>query len=351
MTTDRVRIGFAGVGRMGQCAHLRHYCASDECEVTAVSEPREKTARAVARRYGIGKVYGDAAEMLEKEQLDAVVASQPFTRHGVLLPELLEFGKPIFIEKPLAGTPQSGEAILAALAKSGTWIMVGYHKRSDPASVWVRERAEGLRESGELGAMQYVRVTMPPGDWIAGGFADYIDEGDERPELEVEPPPEDMDAETCERYRMFVNYYIHQVNLIRFLLGESYEVTHADPAGVLLLGRSAGGVPVTLEMAPYRTTVDWQESCLVCFERGYLRLDLPAPLACNRPGHAELFSDPGERPAERLSPRLPWTGAMAAQAGNFVAAVRGDCKPPCEAHEAMEDLRLAREYIRLLTGN
>jgi hypothetical protein len=42
---------------------------------------------------------------------------------------------------------------------------------------------------------------------------------------------------------------------------------------------------------------------------------------------------------------------MAAQAGNFVAAVRGDRKPPCEAREAHEDLRVARAYIKLLTGN
>ena len=39
---------------------------------------------------------------------------------------------------------------------------------------------------------------------------------------------------------------------------------------------------------------------------------------------------------------------MRQQAMNFVAAIRGESKPLCEAPEALEDLRVARDYIRLL---
>jgi hypothetical protein len=39
---------------------------------------------------------------------------------------------------------------------------------------------------------------------------------------------------------------------------------------------------------------------------------------------------------------------MRQQAINFCAAVRGERKPLCEAREALEDLRVARAYIRLL---
>ena len=40
----------------------------------------------------------------------------------------------------------------------------------------------------------------------------------------------------------------------------------------------------------------------------------------------------------------------AQQAMNFVAAIRGEIQPPCEAAEALEDLKIARDYIRLVTG-
>jgi hypothetical protein len=41
---------------------------------------------------------------------------------------------------------------------------------------------------------------------------------------------------------------------------------------------------------------------------------------------------------------------MRQQAANFVAALRGEIQPLCEAEEALEDLKVAREYIRLLCG-
>jgi len=349
--SSTVRIGFVGVGSMGQCAHLRNYATIPECEVVAIAELRSRTAQRVAERYGIGHVYDNHRAMLEQESLDGIVASQPFTRHGILLPELFEYGKPVFIEKPLASTVEAGTGILAALEQSNASMMVGYHKRSDPATMHAKAEIERLTESGELGNLTYVRILMPAGDWIAGGFTERIDEGDERPALASDPPPSDMDKEAFNSYRAFVNYYIHQVNLLRHLLGEPYRVTYADPSGVLFVGESNSGVPCTLEMTPYKTTVDWQESALIAFEKGYLRLDLPAPLALNRPGSVEIYRDPGNGcTPERVAPQLPWVHAMRQQALNFLAVVRGAGSPPCDAHEALEDLKVAREYLRLWKG-
>jgi hypothetical protein len=38
---------------------------------------------------------------------------------------------------------------------------------------------------------------------------------------------------------------------------------------------------------------------------------------------------------------------MRQQAMTFVAAIRGEAEPPCQAAEAMQDLEVARDYIRL----
>ena len=133
---SKVRIGFVGVGSMGQCAHLRNYASLSECEVVAIAELREKLGKQVAARYGVPKVYRSHEEMLAAEKLDGIVASQPFTRHGVLVPQLLKARLPVFTEKPLAACIEVGEKILRALKESGTWHMVGYHKRSDPATMY-----------------------------------------------------------------------------------------------------------------------------------------------------------------------------------------------------------------------
>jgi predicted dehydrogenase len=346
--SDGIRIGFIGTGTMGQMAHLRNYATIPECEIVAVAELRVRTGRTVARRYNIPSYYRNAADMLEHEDLDAVVASQPFTRHGILLGEVLRAGKPVFIEKPLAASVPVAQSILEAERASGTFVMVGYHKRSDPATEYARQAIDELLQDGSLGGMTYVRILMPAGDWIASGFDELVREADEVPELPSDPPDPDMDGPTRDRYIAFVNYYIHQVNLMRHLLGEPYRLTFADPAGKLLVGESTSGIPCLIEMSPYTTTVDWQEEALVCFERGWIRLQLPAPLASNRPGTVTIYRDPEKgRTPTCVSPTLPWTHAMKQQARNFIAAVKGERKPMTTASEALQDLEIARDYIKL----
>ena len=345
----RPRIAFVGVGSMGQCAHLKNYVTLPDCEVVAIAELRENLGKQVAARYGVPRVYRDHQQLLASEEPDGIVASQPFTRHGRLIPELLRAGVPVFVEKPLAGSLDAGQRILDALAGSGTWVMVGYHKRSDPATIYAKAEIERLKQTGELGALRYVRLLMPAGNWLAGGFHDLIKSDEPVPPLEWDPPASDMDEETYKQYLNFVNYYIHQVNLMRHLLGEPYRMTYADPSGVVLAVRSQSGIAGIIEMSPYVTSVDWQESALVAFERGYVKLELPAPLASNRPGRVEIMRDPGgDVTPQTVVPTLPWVHAMRQQAINFVAAIKGEAKPPCEAAEAMEDLKVARDYVRLL---
>ena len=348
---SKVKIGFVGVGGMGQCAHLKNYATLPDCEVVAIAEIRENLGKQVAARYGVPRVYKNHTDMLAAEKLDGIVASQPFNRHGVLVPDLYKAGVPVFTEKPLAATIETGEKIVRALKESGTWHMVGYHKRSDPATMYAREEIDRLKQSGELGKMRYVRLVMPAGDWIAGGFYDFIGSEEPCPALECDPPSSDMDEQTYNQYFEFVNYYIHQVNLMRHLLGEPYKVTYADQSGVLLAAESRSGVCGIIEMTPYSTTIDWQESALVAFERGYVKIELPAPVAINRPGKVELLRDPGDGATpQTIVPQMPWLGAMRRQAVNFLAAIKGEMKPLCEAEEALEDLKVARDYIRLWKG-
>jgi predicted dehydrogenase len=347
MPHEPLRIGFVGAGLMGQCAHLRNYASLEDCRVVALAELREQLGQRVAQRYNVPKAYRDHRQMLASEKLDAIVASQLFTHHGQILPELIASGLPIFIEKPLAGSVPVAQQIVKALGKKGK-LMVGYHKRSDPATIWAKEQIEQLKSSGELGRMRYVRITMPPGDWIQGGFDELVRTDEKMPELASDPAPMDMDEQAYKDYVTLVNYYIHQINLTRHLLGEPYRVTFADPSGVLLTGISDSGVGCAIEMAPYHTTRDWRESALVGFDRGYVELHLPAPVSLTRAGKVKVLRDPGKGAEPRtISPDLPSEHAMRRQAINFLRFVRGQAGPTCGAVEALADLEIARDYIRM----
>ena len=78
MPDHKVRIGFVGVGNMGQCAHLKNYANLDICEVVAIAEIRESLRRKVAARYGIPNTYSTHEEMLQNEALDGIVGCPTF---------------------------------------------------------------------------------------------------------------------------------------------------------------------------------------------------------------------------------------------------------------------------------
>ena len=294
----KLRLAFVGLGGMGQCAHLRNYATIGECEVVAAAELRPKLAQQVANRYGIGRVYRDHESLLASEKdLDAIVAIQPFGVHGRLIPKLLGKAPAVLIEKPLANSVEAAEHIAAAAGQSGTKL--------------------------------------------------YVIKSDEPyPTLEKDGPPAGMDAATFKKYEAFVNYYIHQVNLMRHLMACDYQVRYADKSGrVMVVG--GDGVTGVLEMATHRTTRDWQEIALVAFEKGWIRLELPAPMVIDQPGRVTVFEDPGGGQEPRQwSPVLPPVHAMRQQAMNFVAALRGEATPLCQYPEALADLRIAQDFIR-----
>ncbi|HEY0828798.1 MAG TPA: Gfo/Idh/MocA family oxidoreductase [Bacilli bacterium] len=342
---NKLKIGFVGSGFMGQNAHMFNYgMLDDQCEIVALAEPRPLLAEKVARRYSIPRIYANHLELLKNEKLDAVVASQPYHRHSILIPDILKAGVPVFTEKPLTLSVEEGEKLVKLGEERNVLHMVGYHKRSDPAMEYAKALIEEWKLSGEFGKLNYVRVSMPPGDWIGGADRPlYTDEPTGVSEWEASPVG--MTEEQAKQYDSFVNYYIHQVNAIRFVLGEPYKFSFADPSGTLMVGESESGRCVTLEMGTYVTSIEWHESILVTFEKGFIRIDLPAPLARQLAGKVTVMRDNGQSVPTLTQPIMPNTGAMRQQAINFLAAVRGDKPAPCIAKEALEDLKIARDYI------
>lgn len=345
-----VRLGFVGAGFMGQLAHLSRYVTLPQCDVVAIADPRTATVERVAQRYGIPQTYRDPYEMLEHESIDALVCIQPFRNHCEILPRLFGCAPFIFIEKPLALGVSAGEMLVEAAERSATTVMVGYHKRCDPATVEASDRIARYRTTGELGQPTGLRITIPEGDWVAGASSRLIDEGDrpEGPPQLYEPLPTVFPPDVAKEYDLFVNYFVHQLNLARMLAHEELEVTFADPTGrVLLLAGVSTRTPVVLELTPYSVSNGWREHAIAMFERGFVRLDLPAPLATNISGTVTVFDDAAASNRSTITSSGPTSiDAMTMQALRFVAVARGEVSPPCDAQCALVDLRLAVDAIR-----
>jgi len=347
----KLRIGFVGTGFMGQLAHIANYAILPEVEIAAVAEGRTKTAEAVARRYGIPCVYPDHRAMLENEELDAVVAITWFDLHHKIVPDVLKRRLHCLTEKPMCGRPDTAKSLAALARDAGVTYQIGYMKRCDPATIRAKSQIGEWKRTGEFGKPRYLRVSMPPGDWTAG-IEPAINCGDAPVKyagITPEPAPDWMSPEIAASYGAFVNYYIHQVNLIRYLLDEDYVVRYADPSGVLLVAESTSGVPIVLEMAAYHVREQWHEFYTACFERGKVELSLTAPMARQHSGNVRVYRSANTDVSEQLV--IPPRWSMAEQARIFVETIqRGKpCISPAE--DAVKDLELAESYIRMLYGS
>lgn len=342
--SQKKRIAFIGAGKQAQSAHIRNYAMLPDCEMAAIADLDEDLAKRVAARWGIPKVYANANDMVAKEKLDGLIMTLQPTVQGKILPELLKAKIPIAAEKPLAGTLEDGEKVEAAVRATGTWFRIAFHKRSDPATMQAKAEIERLKKTGELGALRYVRVKVSlSGDWIAGGYRDTL------PPSKVMAGGNPPDPR-AQKFTNFAATQGHQLDLMRHLLGESYRIEYAEPSEILVAIRSASGVPGVFEFTPYRRTKDWEEVALVAFERGFVRLTLPAPLAMNVPGKVEIYKDDPKGSSELVSSFLPSVNATFQQAQNFLSAWDGGAieKNLCTVHEALESLQHTDDWLRRL---
>lgn len=335
---------------MGQLAHIRSYALLDEgCELVALAEPRQRTAERVAARYGIGRVYRGHRELLESEELDGIVAVQRYVHHAALLPELYPRVPHLFTEKPLALGAGEGDRLAALAREAGCIHMLGYHRRSDPATREAKRTVDAWKASGELGALRYLRICYSDGDWTANASAALVDTGEEPPRFAAEGPPPEIagDDDALWALSTAADQLVHPLNLIRHFLGERYGLVFVHSSGRLLVFESESGVPATIEVTPYRLSIGFDEEIFVAFERGYVRLR-PAPsLALNRSGSLEIYRDAGSgRAPERVEPQLPWIDPQQAQARDFLRVCRREAAPPTDVAEAAEDLHLVRDIVR-----
>jgi predicted dehydrogenase len=346
----KVRIGFVGAGFMGQLAHIRSYALlHEECELVALAEPRQRTAELVAARYGIPRIYRDHRELLASEQLDGIVAAQKYAHHAALLPELYPHVAHLFTEKPLALGAATGDRLAQLAGEERCVHMLGYQRRSDPATREAKRAVDEWKASGELGALRYLRICYSDGDWTGNASGAFIDAGEQAPRFDAEeaPPEFAADDDALWALKEGVDKLVHPLNLLRHFLGEPYRLVFAHVSGRLLVFESESGVPATIEVTPYRLTVGFDEELLVAFEHGYVRLH-PAPsLARNRAGTLELCRDPGGGASQkRIFPQVPWIDPQQAQAADFLRVCRGEAAPPTDAAEAAVDLHLIADIVR-----
>jgi len=226
---EQVRLGMVGAGMMGQLAHLAHYVALDDVAVVVLAEGRPRLAAQVAARYGVPEVVPDHRALLDREELDGVVAILPIhLNYGVGL-DILAAGKHLATEKSISVGLPAGRALANAALEAGAIYQVSYMKRHDPGVLAAKAQSDAWRASGEAGDLRLARIwCCAPGDWTWHIEAPLRTD-EPVPAYAAAPEPETgADEATRKWVWTWLNYYSHQTNLMRYLLGEDYTVAYHD---------------------------------------------------------------------------------------------------------------------------
>jgi predicted dehydrogenase len=151
---EAVRIGVVGVGAIAQLAHLPVLAKARNARLVALCDNDRPKARGLADRFDVPDVFTDIEDLLELDELDAVVIATPNHLHEPHVLSALAAKKHVLCERPLSLTPRGVERILSASARVDRVVMVGNNHRYRTDVQTLSRFIEG----GELGKLIGMRA-------------------------------------------------------------------------------------------------------------------------------------------------------------------------------------------------
>ena len=346
----KVKLGFVGCGFMGQLAHLVNFLESDKCEVVALAELREKLGRKVAERYRIPKLYKSHRELAQDKDIEAVVEITSDGLHAPIAIDLMNAGKHVFTEKPMATCLTDARRMVEAAEKNNVKLMVGYMKRFDPGVQKAKELVDEFRSSGELGEITFVRAHCFGGDWVCN-IGKPISTEESGPETPT-PLPEWLPKEMERSFVGYNNVYCHNINLLRFLLGDIKGVKYAELGGKTW----RSGRIVILDFGDFISSLEtgsisanfWDEEIKIYFEDGWMEILTPPPLLRNVPARVEVYK--AGRTQEVIHPYSPWDWSFRRASEHFLDCILEDREPISSGKDSLEDIRIMEEIFKTYLG-
>lgn len=193
--TGRVRVGLAGLGRMGRihAASLAYRCPSAQLAWVFDADP--DAARRAGEQYEVPWTarYDD---ILADDGTDAVAVATPTGSHAELSVRAAQAGKHVFCEKPVSLDRQATVDTIEKVRAAGVTFQVGFHRRFDPDWAAATDRIR----AGELGEVYLFRTSLrdmtPPDPRFLAGSGGF-----------------------------FTDVTIHDLDVARWMVGEITEVS------------------------------------------------------------------------------------------------------------------------------
>ncbi|PBC01956.1 Gfo/Idh/MocA family oxidoreductase [Mesorhizobium sp. WSM3860] len=221
MTSNPIRIGIVGVGKIVRDQHLPAL-AKDSCYQLAAAASRHGKVDGIPN-------YATIEAMLEAEpSLEAVSLCMPPQFRYDAARTALEAGKHVFMEKPPGATVSEVEQLKAIAAKKGVSLFASWHSRYAPAVEAARAFLASARiDSAAINWKEDVRRWHPNQEWIwaPGGFGVF------------DPGINALSIATHILPPMFITSAVLD-----------FPENRASPVAAHVAFRTSNGLPVTMEL-------------------------------------------------------------------------------------------------------
>ena len=148
-----IRLGIVGTN-YGRTVQLPAFRADPRCQVVALAGRDAPRTAEFARAAGVAKGYGDWRTLVEDPDVQAVAIATLPTLQAQIAQRAIELGKPVFIEKPMAGNLAVAQAMLRQATRQGLPTMIDFNFTQIMA--WLRAKA--MLDAGAVGALRHVTV-------------------------------------------------------------------------------------------------------------------------------------------------------------------------------------------------
>ncbi|MEM6978933.1 MAG: Gfo/Idh/MocA family oxidoreductase, partial [Planctomycetota bacterium] len=126
------RLGFIGVATRGRQL-MQAFATHEDCRTVALCDvDSQALTKAAADVPNDTFQTGDFRELIDRDDVDAVVIATPDHWHAIQMIQSCAAGKDVYVEKPLSKTIHEGRAMVNAARKYDRVVQVGTHRRSSP---------------------------------------------------------------------------------------------------------------------------------------------------------------------------------------------------------------------------
>jgi predicted dehydrogenase len=307
--TRPLRVAVVGCGAIAQMMHLPTLAERpDLFTIAGLADIDRATLDLVAARYHIERTRTtlDYRDLLAHDDVEAVLVLASGT-HRPFVTAALAAGKHVFVEKPLGFSLAETEELAVAVRGSGRVVQVGYHKRFDPAYRRARHLVRNLAD------LRLVEVTVlhPDEDPYRQHHA-LLPRRDHTPLSEAELDESTIRDAAATRIRaaldstlgpsapqhlqvatfVLLTSLIHDINLVRGLVGEPEEVlsAHVWRGGMAQssLTRFAGDLRVSMTWVSVPGLAHYEERVTCVANDRRVRLVFPSPYLRHAPTALEV---------------------------------------------------------------